>query len=130
MFLRRLRLSGDFRGIVALAFSKFWDGARNPYEVVRDSMTEILRKNYFCLQNWENDPNMGQKQVFLNLLKNVAINPHRICSIMKTCIIYCVSGQISYLAKNSFPEIWAKMFSANKIAGFSNEPCLQNKLMK
>ena len=28
------------------------------------------------------------------------------------------------------PEIWAKMFSANEIAGFFNQPYLQNKLMK
>ena len=27
------------------------------------------------------------------------------------------------------PEIWAKMFSANQIAGFFNQPYLQNKLM-
>ena len=28
------------------------------------------------------------------------------------------------------PEIWAKMFSASQIAGFFNEPYLQNKSMK
>ena len=28
------------------------------------------------------------------------------------------------------PEIWAKMFSANQIAGFFNQPYLQNKSMK
>ena len=27
-------------------------------------------------------------------------------------------------------EIWAKMFSANQIAGFFNQPYLQNKSMK
>ena len=30
-------LSAHFLGIVSLVFSKFWHGARNPYEVVRDS---------------------------------------------------------------------------------------------
>ena len=45
-------------------------------------------------------------------------------------LLFTVSGQIPYLAKNSFLEIWAKMLSNNKIAGVSNEPCLQNKLMK
>ena len=29
-----------------------------------------------------------------------------------------------------FPEIWAKMFSANQIARFFNEAYLQNKSMK
>ena len=28
------------------------------------------------------------------------------------------------------PEIWAKMFSANQIAGFFNQPYPQNKSMK
>ena len=28
------------------------------------------------------------------------------------------------------PEIWAKMFSANQIAGFFNQPYLQKKSMK
>ena len=28
------------------------------------------------------------------------------------------------------PEIWAKMFLANQIAGFFNQPYLQNKSMK
>ena len=28
------------------------------------------------------------------------------------------------------PEIWAKMFSANQVAGFFNQPYLQKKLMK
>ena len=28
------------------------------------------------------------------------------------------------------PEIWAKMFSANQIAGLFNQPYLQNKSMK
>ena len=34
------------------------------------------------------------------------------------------------LIKKLRPEIWAKMFSANQIAGFFNEPCLQNRSMK
>ena len=28
------------------------------------------------------------------------------------------------------PEIWGKMFSANQIAGFFNQPYLQNKSVK
>ena len=28
------------------------------------------------------------------------------------------------------PEIWAKMFSANQIGGFFNQPYLQNRSMK
>ena len=28
------------------------------------------------------------------------------------------------------PEIWAKMFSANQVAGFINQPYLENKSVK
>ena len=48
---------GRFLQIVSSFFFKFWYGARNPYEVVReepDSPKKIL----------ENGPKMGQKQVF------------------------------------------------------------------
>ena len=47
----------------ALTFSKFWDGARNLYEVVRDSW--IFQENFFCPKNWEIQPKMGKKQAFL-----------------------------------------------------------------
>ena len=37
-------------------------------------MTAVLtRKNLLCLKNWENRPKMGQKQGFVNLLKNLVI---------------------------------------------------------
>ena len=55
-------------GIVSLVLSKFCDGARNLYEVVCES--RILWKKFFCPRNWE----MGQKQGFLNLLKNLVLN--------------------------------------------------------
>ena len=77
----------------AFSFSKFWHGARNPYEVWR---------NAFCPPNWGNGPKMGQKQGFLNLLKNLAIDFHLICSIMNrewpnnSCF---VPPQIPYLEK-------------------------------
>ena len=31
-------------------------------------------KKIFCPKNWENGPKMGQKQGFLNILKNFDIN--------------------------------------------------------
>ena len=46
---------------------------------------------------------------------------------MKIYIIFCVPAQIVEIF---VPEIWAKMFSANQIAGFFNQPYLQNKSMK
>ena len=49
---------------------------------------------------------------------------------MKIYIICYVPAQILYLGKIFIPEIWAKVFSANQIAGFFNQPYLQNKSMK
>ena len=49
---------------------------------------------------------------------------------MKIYIISCIPSQIPYLGKMFFLEIYAKMLSANQIAGFSNQLFLQNKLMK
>ena len=43
---------------------------------------------------------------------------------MEIYIICCVPAQIPYLEKNFVPEIWVKMFSANQIAGFFNQPYL------
>ena len=57
----------------------------------------LEKKN--CPQNWENGPNMGQKQDFLNLMKILVINFYGICSIMKIYIICCVPAQIPYLGK-------------------------------
>ena len=49
---------------------------------------------------------------------------------MKIYIICCVSAQIPFfgkifvLKKKKKKKIWAKMFSANQIAGFFNQPYL------
>ena len=43
---------------------------------------------------------MGQKQGFLNLLKNSVINSYWFCSIIKIRIICCVRSQIQYLGKS------------------------------
>ena len=40
------------RVIWSLGFSEFWDGARNPYQVVCDS--QIFWENFFCQRNWRN----------------------------------------------------------------------------
>ena len=85
-----------FLGNVSLVFSRFWHGARNPYEVVCQS--QIFWKKFFCPQNWENEPKMGQK-LFLNLLKNLVVNFYWVCFLMRIYIICCVPAQISYWGK-------------------------------
>ena len=52
-------------------FSKFWHDARNPYKVVCDSQ---IFQIFFVPRNWGNGLKMGQKQHFLNLLKNLVDN--------------------------------------------------------
>ena len=90
-------LSGCSLGIRSLVFSKFWLGARNTYEVVRDR-TGIVGKNVFA-------PKMGiivERQSFLSLLKNLVINFCGICSIMKVYINCCLLAQILYQGKLRF----------------------------
>ena len=93
-------LSGRFLGIGSLAFSEFWHGARNPYHVVHNR-AGCLRN--LCLPSKIGE--MSQKQGFLNLKKNSINNFHRICSIMKICLISSVLAQILYLGKVLFGDI-------------------------
>ena len=62
----------------------------------------LVFSNFFCSQDLENWSKGGQKQVFLNLLKNLIINFNWSSSIMKTFIICCVPVEIPYLGKFLF----------------------------
>ena len=55
-----------------LVFSKFWHGTRDTKLFV--TVAKNFWKFFFWHKNWESGPKMGQKQGFLNLLKNVVIN--------------------------------------------------------
>ena len=72
---------------------------------------------FFYLQNWKNIPKTGPKQGFSNLLKNLVIHFYWIRSIMKIYIICCFCADPIF-DQIFVPEISAKMFSANQIAGF------------
>ena len=56
--------SRHFLGIVSLVFSKFWHGARNPYEVVRDR-AGFSRKIFFAPKIGKMDPKWAKNRVFL-----------------------------------------------------------------
>ena len=101
-------------------FSKFWHGARNPDEVVCDS--QIFWTKKFL------PPKMGQKEGFLNLLKNFGI-----------VLNFFYNENLQYLLcfyRNSIfqkilvLEIWVTMFSASQIAELFNQPYLQKKSIK
>ena len=61
----------------------------------------------------------SQQQGFLNLLKNLVVNFYLLCFMHK-----------SHTLEIFVPEIGTKIFSANQIAEFFNQPYLQNKSIK
>ena len=128
-FCQSFCLAGTFTWNCFIVFSKFWHGARNLYGILCDKAWFSWKKK-ICYKNWANGPKMCQKQGFLSLLKNLVSHFYWVCSVMKIYFICCVPAQIPYLGKFIVPEIWAKIFSANQIARFFNQPYLQNKSMK
>ena len=86
---------------------------------------DFLGKNILLLKlgKWSK---MTHKCFFFNLLKSLATNFYRICSVVNIVII-CTNPMFG---KHRFPEIWAKMLSVNQNVGFSNQLCLQKKSIK
>ena len=82
------------------------------YEVVHDRQINV------CPQNCKDGPKTGQKQDFLNLLKDVVINFCWICSIMKMYIIWCVPAQIPFLGKFLFLRYGPKCSQPVKLQDF------------
>ena len=94
---------------------------------VKLGMTELdFPGRFFCPQNWENGPKLGLKQVFFNLLENWFINL-TYNENLYYLLCFCTNP---IFGKIFVPEIWARMFSANQIAGFFNQPYLQKKSVK
>ena len=115
-FCLSFHLSGHF-WIVSLTFSKFWHGVRNPYEVGHGSW--IFQEKFFCPQNLENGPKMGQKQFFFNLLGNLFLDFYWIWPIMKIYIIFYLLLFILLCTNSIFRkmfvlEIWTKMLYLQK----------------
>ena len=73
-------------------------------------MTAGFSRKIFPLK-LENRPKIGQKQGFLNLLKNFVIDFFWICSIMKIYIICSVPAQIPYLGKNFSRDVGQNVVS-------------------
>ena len=103
--------SGCFLGILSLIFSKFWHGARNLYEVSVTVPYFLAPKIGKVDQKWA-------KNGFFNLLKNLVLNFHRIWSIMKIYIIYCVPAQIQHLGKFLFLRYGPKCSQLIRLQGF------------
>ena len=80
-------------------------------------MTAGFSRKIFPLK-LENRPKIGQKQGFLNLLKNFVIDFFWICSIMKIYIICSVPTQIPYLGKNFFQRCGPKCCEPIRLQDF------------
>ena len=105
--------SGCFLGIISLDISKFWHGARNPYEVVCDT-ARISRKFFFA----PNIRKMGQKwaRVFWIYWKVLSvIFTEFVLSWNLYCLLCSYTNPI--FGKSLAHEIWTKMFSPNQIVG-------------
>ena len=80
-------------------------------------MTAGFSRKIFPLK-LENRPKIGQKQGFLNLLKNFVIDFFWICSIMKIYIICSVPAQIPYLGKKFFQRCGPKCCEPIRLQDF------------
>ena len=94
-----------FLGIEFSVSSKFWHGAKKPYEVVGDS-ARFFRKSSFALKNSENGSKGSRSRGFLIYKKNVLFHFHWICFIMKI-ILSVLYLHISF-AKTLFMRYWLK----------------------
>ena len=74
-----------------LSFSKFWHGARKPYEVVRDR-AGFFGKNVLLPQELEKWSKNGSKKRLFEFVEKVCT-----CSMMKIYIICYAPAQILYL---------------------------------
>ena len=109
-------------------FSKFWHGARNPYEVVHDRAgfpgKKILPQK---LGKWtKNGPKTGFFE-FIEKLGHLFVLDLFYNENLYYLLCSCTN---TIFGKIFVSEIWAKMSSAYQIAGFFNQPYLQNKSMK
>ena len=110
-------LSRCFLGIVTV-FSKFWH-VLEP----NTKLCVISEKKKFCPKNWENQP----KNRFFWIYQKILYFTKFV--LQWKFILFAMLLHKSHI-KIFVPEIWAKMFSANQIARFFNQPYLQNQSIK
>ena len=122
------RLSGHFLGIVSLVFSKYWHGARNPYEIV--CYSRIFWKRFLLPQKLGKWTKKWTKNRFFKIYwKKYHQFSLNLCYNENLYYLQCSCAN-PIIGKILFSEIWAKMFSANQITGFFNQSYLQIKSMK
>ena len=99
-------LSRHFLGIVSLVFSKFWHGARNPYEFVYDRAGFSTIFFFFPPKIWKRTKT-GLETVFFELIEKIGLQ-FLLNLLCNENICYL---QFSYangmFGKIFVPEIWA-----------------------
>ena len=104
----------NLRGHPALGFSEFIMVLETLIELC---MTELIFLGNFCPKNWGNGPKTGQND-FLNLNKNLFINFHLICSVMKIYNTCSVPAQILHLGKILFLRYRPKCSESFRLQDF------------
>ena len=96
----------------SLVLSKFWHGVRNPYEVVYGRAGFFLKIIFCHMKEPEEEffELIGKfgYYFFLNLLSHGSLY-YMLC--------FCIN---LIFGETPFPGVWAKMLSANQIAGCLN----------
>ena len=102
--------------VLSSVFSIFWHGCRNPYEVVCDRTRYFGEKSLPPeLGKWAKN---GPKTKFFWFIEKFGHYLLNLFSIDNLCYFLC-SCTNSIFGKIFVPKIWAKIVSANQIAGFS-----------
>ena len=104
-----------FLGIEFSVSSKFWHGAKKPYEVVGDS-ARFFRKSSFAPKNSENGAKGSKNRGFLIYKKKLLFNFHWICLIIKI-ILFVVQLHI-FLTKTLFMRYGLKCSLAIRLQFF------------
>ena len=114
------RLSGRFLGIVSLGFSKSGHCTRRCAW-----QSWIFQKNFLTLNIGKMDQKWA-KNVFWIYWKILPLVLLNLFYNENFYYLLCSSTNPKF-GKILVPEIWAKMFSPVQVAGFFNQPYLQNK---
>ena len=79
------------------------------------------------LGKWTKD---GRKTGFFEFIEKFCHQSLLNLFYLNENLYYCLCSCLNPIFTKIFvPEIWVKVFSANQIAGFYNQPCFQNKRM-
>ena len=107
-FRPSFHLSGNFNETVSLIFSKFWHGARNSYEVVRDR-AGFSGKIFFVYKSGKIGPKRAKNRAF-SIWSLILAE----FDLQWKFTLFLCSCRNPIFRKGFVPEIWTKIFSVNQ----------------